>query len=248
MNHSDDELRQATALFRYGVIAELVHLPVGTPGLIARMRDKAAQTYAIPGTTRTQVAANTIRDWIKLYRDGGFEALYPKARADRGQPRRMPPEVATRLIALKLANPTWSVRTVIRDARDAGIDSPLAPSTVHRLFHREGLFDSRPNDGADRRRFAFRDAGQLWMSDVMHGPKVRHGRTRRKSYLIAFIDDATRVVPFAAFATAENVQAFLPVFSNALIRRGIPQRLYVEYVSWHIFDNMFPVALCGDLR
>ena len=64
----------------------------------------------------------------------------------------------------------------------------------------------------------------------MHGPKVRHGRTRRKSYLIAFIDDATRVVPFAAFATAENVQAFLPVFSNALIRRGIPQRLYVEYV------------------
>ena len=139
MNHSDDELRQATALFRYGVIADLVHLPVGTPGLIARMRDKAAQTYAIPGTTRTRVAANTIRDWIKLYRDGGFEALYPKPRADRGQPRRMPPEVATRLIALKLANPTWSVRTVIRAARDAGIDYPLASSTVHRLFHREGL-------------------------------------------------------------------------------------------------------------
>ena len=44
MNHSDDELRQATALFRYGVVADLVHLPVGTPGLIARMRDKAAQT------------------------------------------------------------------------------------------------------------------------------------------------------------------------------------------------------------
>ena len=32
----------------------------------------------------------------------------------------------------------------------------------------------------------------------------------------------------AAFAAAENVQAFLPVFSNALIRRGIPQRLYVD--------------------
>ena len=141
MNHSDDELRQATALFRYGVVADLVHLPVGTPGLIARMRDKAAQTYAIPGTTRTRVAANTIRDWIKLYRDGGFEALYPKPRADRGQPRRMPPEVATRLIALKLANPTWSVRTVIRDARDAGIDyedTPAeAPTGAHDTGYRE---------------------------------------------------------------------------------------------------------------
>ena len=60
------------------------------------------------------------------------------------------------------------------------------------------------------------------MSDVMHGPKVRLGRSRRKTYLIAFIDDATRVIPFAAFATAENIQAFLPVFKNALIRRGLP--------------------------
>ena len=66
------------------------------------------------------------------------------------------------------------------------------------------------------------------MSDVMHGPKVRHGRSRRKSYLIAFIDDATRVIPFAVFAGAENVQAFLPIFKNALIRRGLPQRLYVD--------------------
>ena len=45
------------------------------------------------------------------------------------------------------------------------------------------------------------------------------------------IDDATRVVPFAAFAMSENVQAFLPVLKNALIRRGLPARLYVEYVS-----------------
>ena len=122
--------------------------------------------------------------------------------------------------------------------QEEGIDHPLASSTVHRLFSREGLFDKKPPDGADRRRFAFKDAGELWMSDVMHGPKVRHGRSRRKTYLIAFIDDATRVIPFAAFAMAENVQAFLPVFKNALIRRGLPARLYVDngsaYRSRHL--------------
>ena len=37
----------------------------------------------------------------------------------------------------------------------------------------------------------FCDAGELWMSDVMHGPKVSDRRKRRKTYLIAFIDDAT---------------------------------------------------------
>ena len=238
VNNSDDDLRQAIALFRYGVIADLVHLPLGTPGIGDKLRDKASQPYTIPGSERTHVAANTIRGWIRLYRYSGFDALYPKPRTDRGQPRRLPPEVAGRLIELKVDNPAWSVRAVIKAAREGGVDHPLAPSTVHRLFSREGLFDKKPPDGADRRRFAFRDAGELWMSDVMHGPKVRLGRSRRKTYLIAFIDDATRVIPFAAFATAENIQAFLPVFKNALIRRGLPQRLYVDngaaYRSCHL--------------
>ena len=106
-----------------------------------------------PGTDRTRVAADTIRGWIKLYRDGGFDALYPKPRTDRGQPRRLPPEVAERLVALKTENPAHSVRIIIGKARAEGIDQPLAPSTVHRLFSREGLFDRAPPDGADRRRF-----------------------------------------------------------------------------------------------
>ena len=245
VNNSDDDLRQAIALFRYGVIADLVHLPLGTPGIGDKLRDKASQPYTIPGSERTHVAAETIRGWIRLYRYGGFEALYPKPRTDRGQPRRLPPEVAERLIALKVDNPAWSVRAVIKAAREGGVDHPLAPSTVHRLFSREGLFDKKPPDGADRRRFAFRDAGELWMSDVMHGPKVRLGRSRRKTYLIAFIDDATRVVPFAAFATAENIQAFLPTFKNALIRRGLPQRLYVD--NGAAYRSRQLVLICAKL-
>ena len=105
VNNSDDDLRQAIALFRYGVIADLVHLPLGTPGIGDKLRDKASQPCTIPGSERTHVAAKTIRGWIRLYRYGGFEALYPKPRTDRGQPRRLPPEVAGRLIALKVDNP-----------------------------------------------------------------------------------------------------------------------------------------------
>ena len=239
MKESDDDLRQEIALFRYGVIADLVHLPVGTPGTGAMLRAKAERSYAIPGTDRTRVAAETMRGWITDYRRGGFDALYPKPRTDRGKPRRLPAEVTERLIALKTGNPGWSVRLIIEAAHREGIEDPLAPSTVHRLLAREGLFDGiPPNGGADRRRFAYREAGELWMSDVMHGPKVRHGRSRRKTYLIAFIDDATRVIPFAAFAMSENTAAFLPVFRNALIRRGLPQRLYVDngsaYRSRHL--------------
>ena len=116
MKEPDDELRQAIALFRYGVIADLAHLPVGTPGTGAMMRAKAERSYAIPGTDRTRVAAETMRGWITDYRRGGFEALYPKPRTDRGKPRRLPAGVAERLIALKTASPNRSVRSISAQA------------------------------------------------------------------------------------------------------------------------------------
>ena len=83
----DDDTRQAVALFRYGLIADLAHLPPGTPGTGERLRAKATQDYVIPGTTRTRVAAETLRHWLTAYRQGGFDALYPKNRTDRGPGR-----------------------------------------------------------------------------------------------------------------------------------------------------------------
>ena len=52
------------ALFRYGLIADLLHLPVGDRSLHARLREKAAREYDIPGTLRRRVAAETLRDWL----------------------------------------------------------------------------------------------------------------------------------------------------------------------------------------
>ena len=198
MHHTDEELRKAVALFRYGLIADVLALPPGSRDIRRALREKAQRTHIIPGTRRTRVAVETMRDWLSLYRTGGFEALYPKTRADRGQPRRLPPEVAERLLSLKTEQPALSVSALIKAARERGVDHPLAPSTVHRLLSREGLLDKRPGDplATDRRRFAYRDAGELWMSDVMHGPKVSDGRRRRKTFLIAFIDHAdTRIMP-----------------------------------------------------
>jgi transposase InsO family protein len=234
MKTPDDEYRQAIALFRYGLIADLVPLPPGSPGLTGKLKIKAREHYTIPGSRRTRIAAETIRDWLKAYRRGGFDALLPKPRTDRGRPRRLPVAAAELLIAIKEQHPTCSVRRVIERARATGklpAELPLPPSTVHRLLAREGLMAKRTEApvGTDRRRFAFQYAGELWMSDVLHGVSAGdgHGR-RRKTYLLAFLDDATRAIPYAAFAFAENTQAFLPVFKQALIRRGLPQRLYVD--------------------
>ena len=80
----------------------------------AALRAQAQLTHDIPGSRRTRVAVETLRDWIAQYEQGGFEALYPKPRSDRGQARRMPPAVAELLVRLKERNPRLAVREVIR--------------------------------------------------------------------------------------------------------------------------------------
>jgi transposase InsO family protein len=148
------------------------------------------------------------------------------------------------LISLKDEQPALSIPQLIRSVREAGTAPAaleLPASTVHRLLSRAGLMHKQTQQPStqDRRRFAFAHAGELWMSDVMHGVSVTvPGRGRRKTYLLAFLDDATRVIPYCAFALSENTQAFLPVFKQALLRRGIPQRLFVDnganYRSQHL--------------
>ena len=111
MNVPDDRLRREIALFRYRIIADLLLLPSGSAGIGAMMQAKAEQEHTIPGTQRTRVAAETIRDWLHHYRQGGFDALYPKPRADRGQSRRLSPDVAELLVTIKAEHSIWSVRS-----------------------------------------------------------------------------------------------------------------------------------------
>ena len=109
---------------------------------------------------------------------------------------------------------------------------PYLPCIVCKKSH--GVMSKRSQiDGGikeDRRRFSYKEAGQLWMSDVMHGPSVTgpNGHRKKKTYLIAFMDDATRVITHAQFAFAENTREFLPVFKVALQKRGLPQRIFVD--------------------
>ena len=234
-NPTDSDLDDRIAVFRHGLISRLLPKDLSAEERRNERRRIVAAEHQIPGTTRTHVAEGTLREWMRAWHRGGFEALKPKRRADEGAARALAPRLAERLLELKEAELTRPIRECIALARAEGVvepDTGIAHSTVHRLFVRHelnrGNHKSAENAGVDRRRFAFRDAGQLWMSDVMHGPSVvgeGDARRRKKTYLIAFIDDATRVVPYAEFTFSESVRSFLPVMKQALLRRGLPERL-----------------------
>ena len=237
MNTTHKDLTEQIALFRHSLVARVLPTDLTPQQRQQEMQRISNEQHQIPGSLRTRVAYSTLREWVKLYRDGGFDSLKPRKRGDSGHPRALAADLAEQLLQRKEAEPDLSIRLIIKQLRDEGVidtDQHVPISTVHRLFKSHGVMSPRSQqDGGaneDRRRFAYIEAGQLWMSDVMHGPSVpaADGKRKKKTYLIAFIDDATRVIPHAQFAFAENTREFLPVFKVALLKRGLPQRLFVD--------------------
>ena len=136
-----DARAEKIALFRHALIAPLVLeiLPHGE--LTRRAEEIAARKYEIPYSERTSISVDTLLDWVLRYRRGGFPALAPKQRCDRGQSRVVPPQLAEMIERLKRENPHRTGMTLLRElALVSGTDSPgISAATLYRFLKQRGL-------------------------------------------------------------------------------------------------------------
>src|SRR5258708_3514585 len=95
------ELSTEVALFRYGLIAQLIHARPPRAGRGRRRRGRPPKPYQLPGASRPRVSLSALRRYLKAYRAGGFEALRPAGRPDAGTPRAFPLAVLEKAIALR---------------------------------------------------------------------------------------------------------------------------------------------------
>jgi len=80
----------------------------------------------------------------------------------------------------------------------------------------------------DRRRFEAAAPNELWQSDALHGPQVEHEGRRKKAYLLAIIDDHSRLIVHGQFYFSEGIECYLDCLRQGLLKRGIPRKLYVD--------------------
>jgi len=101
-------------------------------------------------------------------------------------------------------------------------------STVYRFLHQQNLMNLTKHKPVDRRKFEAELPNDLWQSDVLHGPKVNVDGKMKKTYLIAIIDDHSRLITYARFYLSEALIYYLDALENALATRGLPRKLYVD--------------------
>ena len=219
------------ALFRYGLIAPLVLEPLPHGELTRRAEEIAARHYEIPGSQRTSVSVDTLLDWALRYRTGGFEALAPKPRQDRGQSRTITPQLADLIERLKRENPHRTGTTLLRElALVSGQNQPaLSASTLYRFLKQRGLSQRQLLAPPGHKKFEAQHANQIWQSDMLYGPYVqRPGGGKRQAFLHATLDDASRLIPHAQFYPDQGLDTFLDCLRQAVAARGLPVRLYVD--------------------
>jgi transposase InsO family protein len=230
----DQEQREEVARFRFGVISDLVGGVRLDPGEAAGIiRQKSKQRYNIPYSNRTRISEPTIRRWVRRYEEGGrkLTALYPGRRSDRGKSRRVDDETVAALVRLKKEKPQVPVNRLVVEMEEKHWISPgtiLYPSTAYRILNEHGLSRCPKESGVDRRRYEAEFPNDIWQSDVMHGPAVEVEGKLRKAYLIAVLDDHSRLLPHAEFHLSEKLASWLDVFRQALLSRGLPRKLYVD--------------------
>ncbi|TWU18586.1 DDE-type integrase/transposase/recombinase [Allorhodopirellula heiligendammensis] len=89
-----------------------------------------------------------------------------------------------------------------------------------------------------RRAFSMQYANQLWQADTMFGPHI----VGRQAKLIAFIDDASRVLCHGEFFFEENVDSMVKAIRCAFYKRGLPEQLYVDNGSIYCCQEITLIA------
>ena len=243
------DAKQAVALWRLGVLGPLTSARLEHGDRRRYCAEAAGRTHEQPDGTRVQLSVRTIEAWYYAYRRGGFHALFPRDRADRGKSRVISAEIAEVLLRVKRERPRRSIPRIIRMLERAGLvrTGELHRSTVHRLLAAQGA-SARPLRGpaAERRSFLPEHAGDLWVGDALHGPLVlAPDGAVCKAYLLSQIDGATRYVPHSYFAVSESAVDQESGFQQAIAKHGPPRTYYVDRGAAYIAASLR--LICAEL-
>jgi len=235
------------ALFRYEIIAPLLSI-TGPRGTLKREIQKlAARQHNHPSRGLITVGVGTIEEWLVRYRRGGLDGLEDTRRSDYGKSRRIDAEVAEAIADLAEARPELDGPGLLAElaATSPDVRRPSL-STLYRFLRIRGLDQRQAPSRKDHRAFAFDLAGDCWQGDVMYGPSLptKEGE-RRKTYLIAILDDATRVVVHAEFYFEQHLRTLKDCLKQAMLKRGVPRRFYFD--NGQIFRSRLLLALCARL-
>lgn len=207
---------------------------------------------------RLQISKRTLRRLIQRLKKEGLPALIRKKRSDAGKFRKFSQEVLDKALALLKENPYRGVPTLMRllsaNRELEGKMTTITASTLYFHLKKAGVDFQKKYIDAEPRTFHQFEAdypNQLWQGDARHGiflPDPKNPKKRKRTYLFAWIDDFSRKVTYARYYWDEKLPRLEDCFRQAVLRWGLPEKLYCDNGSAYISSHFLFVTNDLDVR
>jgi putative transposase len=252
-NPSPPSRAEAVALARFSLISkvqELLAQPV--PLKIALETVASSSRLAAAQGSSPPVAVRTLEDWWYAHQRGGFAALHPKGRSDRGVPRKLTPEQERLIVGQARAHPAIPIKVLYRQWKQ---QDPKLPSVYaiysalrqHDLSQRSRHYLMRQAIHGPTKAFEVPFVNDLWMVDFSPGPFLHLAGQKKATptHLCVILDDHSRVVAHGAYYLKADTRSFHNSFQEAIGRRGLPRKLYTDQGGPFINDHTR--VICANL-
>jgi len=241
-----DEQFQKIALFRYSLIASAVVGTFEAPSLAQHFRNVAAKTHLHPDGRHVSVTVHSLERWYYRYKKLGLQGITPVVRADAGKPRVLPETAILKLYDLKEKFPYITGKAVYNKLIEAGAINAADTSldTVHRFIRNNYLKPSAVNQQTVK-AFEMEFANDCWQADTSGGPVIKIDGKKSQTFLIAFIDDASRIIPHWQFYLNDNAINMQDSFRKGIAKFGVPKMAFVD--NGGPYDNLQLRLICASL-
>lgn len=203
-----------------------------------------------------QFTWRTIETWRCRFRKHGMATLEKKTRSDKHAYRKVKVNELAESISEVLPSLRFNKTGVIPKMalyrklleQNYFTRSQLSQTSFYRMVRENDLINVEHTQKL-RQSFAMQFANELWQADTMHGPSIKQASGQwRKTFLIAFIDDASRVITHAEFFYRDNTENMTDAFKSALFKRGKPQRLYFDNGSNYKSKEILQACIRLDIH
>lgn len=245
-----EEQREKVALFRYGVIGSLVSGELYHGELKKNIRELCKRRYTIPYSNRSTIGFGTIEEWLHNFRSDSIEGLKPQYRNDKGTLRTIRHDLKEKIIAYRLEHPQMAAQTILDKLVAGNLMKPkeVSKTNVYRLFQLHLPKRLASKTGKEQKRFVHRYPNDCWQADTMYGPYIKEGKTgrARRTYLIAFIDDSSRLIVGGQFFFSEETANIKTVLRHAVVTYGVPAKLFLDNGAPYCADDIR--IACASLK
>ena len=241
-----DELFQKIALFRHSLIAAAVAQTFEAASPAQHFRNVAGKKHLHPDGRHVNVTYHSLERWYYKYKKHGLAGLTPKVRADMGKSRALSETAISEIYGLGEKYPYITGKAIYEKLIEAGSVNAAETSlpTVHRFIGNNNLKPSAGNQQTVK-AFEMEFANDCWQADTSWGPIFKSDNKKIQTFLITFLDDASRLPTSWGFYLNDNAINMQDSFMWGIAKYGVPKMAFVD--NGGPYDNLQLQLICASL-